>query len=122
MTKQRQLIYDIIKQSPVHLTAEEIYKTAKTQQPSIAIATVYRNLKLMEQAGEVCKVRLYGKPDRYDKLTEPHQHLICSHCGRLEDIHLDGLDAFLSQQSPAPIDAYDLNIYYTCPACRAQML
>lgn len=47
MTQQRQVIYQIIKESKEHLTAEEIFLLAKQQIPKLALGTVYRNLGLM---------------------------------------------------------------------------
>ena len=51
MTRQRRLILELMQQSPRHLTADEIFAQARTRMPNIARGTVYRNLKLMEQAG-----------------------------------------------------------------------
>lgn len=51
MTRQRQLIYNIIQRADDHPTAEMIYARAKAEMPSIAFGTVYRNLKLMVDAG-----------------------------------------------------------------------
>ena len=53
MTKQRQLILDIINRSCSHPSAEEIYREAKQIMPSIALGTVYRNLGLMAKDGEI---------------------------------------------------------------------
>ena len=50
MTRQRALILEILQHSPKHLTADEIFAIAKEKMPGIARGTVYRNLKLMEQA------------------------------------------------------------------------
>ena len=50
MTRQRALILEILQHSPKHLTADEIFAIAREKMPGIARGTVYRNLKLMEQA------------------------------------------------------------------------
>lgn len=76
MTRQRQLIYNIIQRADDHPTAEMIYARAKAEMPSIAFGTVYRNLKLMVDAGEILHIPVAGEPDRYDKTD---YHAACSH-------------------------------------------
>ncbi|MEG1706624.1 MAG: transcriptional repressor [Clostridia bacterium] len=98
MTKQRKLIYDIIMASAEHLTAEEIFLLAKKVYPSIAFATVYRNLGLMVTDGEIAKVERHDSPTRYDKLTLPHCHGECAMCGKVYDVKVEGLREFLSAQ------------------------
>ena len=51
MTKQRELILSILKQSDRHLTADEIFFLAKLKMPSIAMATIYNNLNAMNELG-----------------------------------------------------------------------
>ena len=56
MTRQKRLILDLMRQSPRHMTADEIFAQARQQMPNIARGTVYRNLKLMEQAREIARL------------------------------------------------------------------
>ena len=86
MTRQRQLIYNIIQRADDHPTAEMIYARAKAEMPSIAFGTVYRNLKLMVDAGEILHIPVAGEPDRYDKTIRPHEHMQCIECGRVAEI------------------------------------
>ena len=51
MTKQREMILQIIRSSPGHLTADEIFAEAKKEMPKIALGTVYRNLGIMAAGG-----------------------------------------------------------------------
>jgi len=117
LTRQRKTILEIIKSSPGHITAEEIYAKAKQIMPSIAIGTVYRNLGLMEEAGEIRRLPIPDKPDKYDKSTEPHEHLICQKCGEIADLFVSGLREYLKQQTGIEITGYDLNLRYICEKC-----
>ena len=56
-SKQRQLILDTLKNKVDHPTAETLYKDVKNQMPEIGIATVYRNLAALCDAGEVVKLK-----------------------------------------------------------------
>ncbi len=118
MTKQRKLILDIIKSSSGHMTAEEIYAKAKQVIPSIAIGTVYRNLGLMAEAGEIRRLAIPDKPDKYDKSSKPHEHLICQKCGEISDLFVSSMHEFLKQQTGIEITGYDLNLRYICDKCQ----
>lgn len=117
MTKQRLVIKQIIREADEHLTAEQIYVRAIEHMPSIAIATVYRNLTLMVQAGEIRRVSVLNAPDRFDRRVLPHNHLLCDRCGRLADICLPDLQEFLQAKIQEPILSYELTIRYACGEC-----
>lgn len=119
MTRQRALIAEIIREQPRHLTADEILRRARQRMPGLARGTVYRNLKLMEDAGEIGRLELPEGPDRYDRTTAPHGHLYCEGCGALRDLPTAGLQAALEAQVGGPIRGYQLTVHYLCPACRA---
>lgn len=121
MTRQRALIAKIIHSSPRHLTAEEILQAAQRELPSLARGTVYRNLKLMEDAGEITRLELPDGPDRYDRTTAPHGHLYCVGCGALRDIPVDALLPQLETAIGAPVLGYQLTVQYRCARCRQSM-
>ncbi|MCQ4796413.1 transcriptional repressor [Anaerofustis stercorihominis] len=122
MTKQRRLIYSIITNSKEHLSAEEIYKSAKKEMPNIAIGTIYRNLNLMIRDGEIRKVEIHNAPDRFDKNIINHDHLICDECGKLKDIIIKNFDKIIEKHSVDNITSYDLNIHYICHECKKNKL
>lgn len=118
MTKQRELILAILKQSDRHLTADEIFFLAKRKMPSIAMATVYNNLNALNDAGIVKRLHIDGVADCFDKITEPHDHLLCDRCGRITDIHLPNLIKFIEADLKTEIEEYELTVHYICPVCR----
>lgn len=120
MTRQRRLILDLMRQNPGHMTADEIFAQARQQMPNIARGTVYRNLKLMEQAKEIARLEMPQGPDRYDKTSVPHGHLYCDGCGDLQDIPVVGLVKELESAIGTEVRSYQLTIHYLCPACRAK--
>lgn len=119
MTKQRKIILEIIRSSSGHLSAEEIYAKAKQIMPSIAIGTVYRNLGLMAEAGEIRRLSMPDKPDRFDKSADPHEHLICQKCGEISDLIVSNLQEYLKQQTGIEITGYELNLKYICEKCKS---
>lgn len=117
MTKQRQVIKQIIRETDEHLTAEQIYIQAIKRMPSIAIATVYRNLSLMVRTGEIRRVSVLNAPDRFDRTMLPHNHMICDTCGKFVDVSLPELQAFLETKIKEPILSYELTIRTICAEC-----
>ena len=117
VTKNAQLILDIISHSSEHLTAEQIHMTLRENGHRMALATVYNNLAQLHDEGRVRKVCVEGYPDRYDKTTR-HDHLVCRVCGKLADIHFKDLTELLQSQTDEELLSYDLQVSYICPACR----
>ena len=60
-----------------------------------------------------------SSPDRYDR-TERHDHLICSRCGKIADVHLPDMQSRIEHALGREILSYDLKIRYICPDCRGQ--
>ena len=121
MTRQRQLIYNIITAAPEHRTAEEIYDLARAEMPTLARGTVYRNLGLLVQSGQIRKLEMPDAPARYDRECRPHPHLVCQVCGRVEDLPApEGLLEPLALARGVALTGYDLKLYHICPACQAK--
>lgn len=84
-SKQRELILDIVRSNAVHPTAEWVYEHARKVMP-IGIATVYRNLNQLADAGLIRCIPSPDGPERYDGRTDCHYHMKCRQCGRLFDL------------------------------------
>lgn len=119
MTKQRREIYSVIMGSPLHMTADEIFEAVRLRIPSIARATVYRNLGLMEQDGQIRRLRIAGHPDRFDRSTMTHEHIRCPKCGALEDVVLPWLKDRLEGELGRSVLSVHLDIAALCSRCAA---
>ena len=120
MTRQRELILQILRQSDRHLTADEIFFLAKLKLPSIAMATVYNNLNAMSEAGVIGRVHTDGGADCFERTTEKHDHLLCDGCGELTDLPVVGLMREVEAAIGTEVRGYTLTIHYMCPQCRAK--
>ncbi len=118
MTQQRRIIFDVIQNSMRHMTAEQIYVEAKQILPTIAMGTVYRNLGLMSDAGEILRIEMPGQPDHFDKTVRPHHHCLCTYCGEVYDIPVPDLTEQLEASIGSPVESYDLTVRIMCDACR----
>ena len=117
MTKQRELIISILKQNDRHLTADEIFFLAKLKMPSIAMATIYNNLNAMHEAGLIKRLHIDGVADCFDKIVEPHDHLLCDRCGKITDVKRPSLSDTIEREIGCEIEDYELTVHYVCREC-----
>ncbi len=85
-SKQRELIFNQVKNHPTHPTADEVYTALKKDNPALSLGTVYRNLNLLAKRGELIKIHIDPSKERFDARTEAHCHLLCTECGKVYDI------------------------------------
>ena len=85
-SKQRELILDVLRQNPVHPTADKLYELVRPFMPSISLATVYRNLNLLVECGAVRKISGLDGSVHYDHCVEKHYHFICTCCNKVYDV------------------------------------
>lgn len=91
MTSQRRVVAEVLDGDHVHLTADEVHVRAAERLPEISRATVYNTLGELVSLGEVAEVSTDGRAKRYDpNARHPHQHLVCSRCGTIRDVHPTG--------------------------------
>ncbi len=86
-TRQRRVVYETIKATHSHPTADWIFDHVRTTVPKISLGTVYRNLSVLKTEGLIREI--YGSDRRahYDAVVEPHAHFICTECGTISDVH-----------------------------------
>lgn len=84
-SRQRDAIIAFLKTRKDHPTADTIYKEIRNVIPNISLGTIYRNLSLLADQGEILRLSCDGKTDRFDADIRPHYHFICKHCGCVQD-------------------------------------
>lgn len=89
LTRQRQLLLDLIDQSGAHLDAENLYRLAHARDPKLNRVTVYRTLKMLKEGGLVDELDLmhYGGDQHYyeTRTKQEHAHVVCLRCGKVEE-------------------------------------
>lgn len=89
LTTQRQIILEELGKVTSHPTANEVYDMVRKRLPRIGLGTVYRNLELMADSGIILKLEVGGTQKRFDATTEPHYHIRCTSCGKVDDIAIE---------------------------------
>ena len=88
LTAQRQVILEELSKVTSHPTANEVYDMVRRRLPRIGLGTVYRNLELMADVGVILKLEVGGTQKRFDATVEPHYHVRCTSCGKVNDIEI----------------------------------
>ena len=88
MTKQRAVILEVLRSVHSHPTADEIYGMVREKLPRISLGTVYRNLELLTNTGEILRLDRAGIQKHFDGNTMPHYHVRCRRCGKIGDVSL----------------------------------
>jgi Fe2+ or Zn2+ uptake regulation protein len=89
LTKQREVVLQVIRDADEHLTASEVFAAARDLLPSISFATVYNSLRFLTEAGHIAEIQFGNGASRFDRMTSRHDHAICTRCGKLVDIEMD---------------------------------
>lgn len=106
-----------------HPTADEVHAAVSAEYPTVSKATVYRVLNRMAEEGTALKVNVSDGPDRFDDTLKPHYHVLCTECGRVDDVEASkelasfDLDA-AAKAAGYTITGHDLLFRGVCPNCK----
>jgi len=122
LTKQREVVLQVIRAATHHLTANEVFDAAKQLLPTISFATVYNSLRFLKEAGHIAEIQFgFSGANRFDAKTTRHDHAICNKCGKLVDMDLEmpeeliKLAAKFSKFKP---ESLELTLRGLCPECK----
>ena len=122
-SKQRELIKNAVLNSSYHPTAEDIYKVLKKDNPNLSLGTVYRNLNLLSNMGEINKISISNASDRYEKIISEHQHVVCLECGEIFDIELplnNDITRYVSEKTGVEVSSLDIIVNGICKDCKSK--
>ncbi|HYW06608.1 MAG TPA: transcriptional repressor [Longimicrobium sp.] len=120
-TTQRQVIAEVIRQARGPLSIAEILERATLRVPGLGVATVYRTVRLLEEAGDVQGVNLPGADTRYEPTGRGHHHHFqCRVCDGVYDIHVCPVKVGLDSIGDGfQVEAHDVTLYGVCGSCAA---
>ncbi len=122
-TPQRMLVLEIFLDTERHLTTQELAELVRRKYPGIGYATVARTVKLL-LAADICRQLDFGDGAmRYEHKFghEHHDHLICTKCGKFEEIfdpELEKLQAAIVKRHGYVENSHKLDIFGICPVCQ----
>lgn len=119
-SKQRDSIKEFLYGRKDHPTADTVYMNVRKTFPNISLGTVYRNLTLLADMGEIARLRVGDGVDHFDADTSPHYHFLCNECGSVSDIpvfDMDSLTKEVSQNFNGMIEGHTAYFYGKCESC-----
>lgn len=122
-SRQRDLIKEFLMTRKDHPTADTVYMNVRKEQPNISLGTVYRNLTLLADIGEIARIRVGDGVDHFDADISPHYHFICSSCGSVIDLEvkdLGDIDTLAGAGFDGQITGHITYFYGTCGNCTGE--
>lgn len=120
LTRQREVVLQVIRDSHGHLTANEVFAEAKAKLPTISFATVYNSLRFLKEGGHIAEIQFGNGASRFDRMTSRHDHAICTNCGKLVDIEMEHPAELVNQAaaiSNFKPDYLEFTLRGLCPDC-----
>ena len=121
-SKQRELIKAFLMERKDHPTADVIYMNVRQQNPNISLGTVYRNLNLLADIGEIQRLRMGDGVDHFDADISPHYHFVCTECGSVIDLEMESIEEINDIAGAAfdgTIAGHVTHFYGSCAKCLA---
>lgn len=122
-TIQKELVLETVRALRSHVTADEVYAAVSASHPSIGKGTVYRNLNILAEEGEIRRVGIPNGPDRFDFTLTEHHHICCVKCGRVSDVDMEIIPDLMSRvrdKHGMQFIDYDILFRGICPECQAE--
>lgn len=122
VTPQRLAIYEVLQSCNMHPTAENIYSIISSDYPTMSLATVYKTLDLLKEAHIIQEINIGGNISRYDAITQPHPHIICVKCNKVEDLDMQVTRNLINKAKKITdyrIQNSQVYFYGLCPYCQS---
>jgi len=120
MTRQRRIILEELRKNNSHPSADEIYEIVRRRIPRISLGTVYRNLEILAERGEIQKLETSGSLKRFDGNPKKHYHIRCIGCDRIVDAPVEPLiktKEDLHKSTKYRIIGHRFEFIGVCPEC-----
>jgi Fur family peroxide stress response transcriptional regulator len=119
-SRQREVIKEFLCTRKDHPTADAVYMNVRQQYPNISLGTVYRNLTLLSDMGEILRLRVGDGVDHFDADTSPHNHFVCTECGSVIDLEMESINhitEIAAKNFNGRIDGHATYFYGVCGDC-----
>ncbi|NLK38360.1 MAG: transcriptional repressor [Epulopiscium sp.] len=120
VTPQRIAIYNMLMNSKEHPNAEMIYKALEPSNPTMSLATVYKTLDFFKSTGLIQELNVCAGCSRYDAVAYSHPHVVCTQCGNVYDLPVEGLTNIrerITHLTEFQLESEQIIFYGICPKC-----
>ena len=121
LTPQRIAVLEYLENNEAHPSAETVYNSISKTFQTMSFATVYNTLAALRNRGLLLELTIDADKRRYDPNTKPHNHLICTKCKKIIDIHMEYmLQVPEHLRGDFEITGNHIEFYGVCPECKGQ--
>ena len=120
-SRQREAIKNFLMTRKDHPTADVVYANVRQEYPNISLGTVYRNLSLLAELGEIMKISTGSGPDRFDGNPLPHYHFLCRKCDGGSDLEMENVDIITEKANEkfgGIVEGHMTYFYGVCENCK----
>ena len=120
-TKQKEAILRVLRGTTSHPIADWVYAEVRNEIPHVSLGTIYRNLRLLRQSGEISEIDFSGTFSRFDGNSDNHYHFRCENCGRVFDVDEPvnkELDERMARKTDFKISHHRLEFIGLCKECQ----
>ena len=119
--RKRNAILDYLRHTDTHPSAEMVYAHLKPEYPDLSLGTVYRNLAMFKNKGDIISVGTVGGVERFDGNAAPHVHFVCTGCESVTDLPRiavpEALNQEVSTETGGQINMCQLTFVGQCKNC-----
>ena len=101
-----------------HINIDDIYDSVKEQYPTLSLATIYKNIIVMQENNVIIEVPLNGEKSKYELKKEEHMHLICEVCGEIKDTQITPATKEALVIENFRLKASQINLFGLCEKCQ----
>ena len=123
-TRQRTAVINVLSEIDTFASAKEIHRELENRDLQVGLTTVYRTLQSLAEIEAVDVLHMATGETLYRQCVSPHHHhhLVCTQCGRTEEIDGGSVETWAKQvaeQHGFQLTGHDAEIYGLCPDCTA---
>ncbi len=119
LTPQRLAVLEYLENNIEHPSADDIFRAVSAGFPTMSFATVYNTLEALRTRGELAELSIDPDRKRFDPNPKPHNHLLCTKCRKILDIHIDyKIELPGDAVSGFEITGSHVEFYGICPECK----
>ena len=103
-----------------HTNIDDIYEDVKEQYPTLSLATIYKNIILMQENSVIIEVPINGEKLKYELKKDDHIHLICQECGDIQDREINSKTKKSLEIADFKLNSSQINLYGVCQVCQGR--
>jgi len=103
-----------------HINIDDIYENVKVQYPTLSLATIYKNIIVMQENNVIIEVPMNGEKSKYELKKDEHMHLICEICGEIKDTEITSATKEALVIENFQLKASQINLFGLCQKCQSK--